>query len=228
MRYFKSFGIVVLGIILFGFSSCQKEPTAGFSADKTAVLTDEVIQFTNTSTDGDSYLWDFGDGETSIDLSPTHSYSTPGTFTVELTAFSKNGKKTSSATLSITVTQETLLKLTAYINGTTTPVDSCTMTLYTSEDDWENLTNDVGSGMTDSNGEIIFTNVQPITYYIDAYKETSTGYWSNDDLGYVVDVKAHKINNYIIYVEFTNDDKSSKAKIIKIKRMSTKKFLVHK
>jgi len=227
MRYFKSFGIVVFGIILFGLTSCQKEPTAGFSADKTAVLTDEVIQFTNTSTDGDSYSWDFGDGETSIDLSPTHSFSTPGSFTVKLTAFSKNGKKTSTATLSITVTQETLLKLTAYINGTTTPVDSCTMTLYTSYNDWINLTNDVGSGMTDSNGEIIFTNVQPITYYVDAYKSTSTGYWSNENLEYVVTVEEHKINNYIIYVEFINN-KSSKIKISKIKRISKKKFLVHK
>ncbi len=227
MRYLKSFGIVVVGIILFGLTSCQKEPTAAFTADKTSALTDEVIQFTNTSTDGDSYLWNFGDGETSIDLSPTHSFSTPGSFTVELTAFSKNGNKTSTATLSITVTQETLLKLTAYINGTTTPVDSCTMTLYTSDNDWQNLTNDVGSGNTASNGEIIFTNVQPITYYIDAYKETSTGYWSNDGLGYVVQVEEHKINSYITYVEFTSN-KNSKTKIVSIKKLSGEKFLDRK
>ncbi len=227
MKHLKSFGIIVFGVILFGLTSCQKEPTAGFTADNASVLTDEVIQFSNTSTDGDSYLWDFGDGGTSTDLSPTYSYTSPGSFTVKLTAFSKNGKKTSDATLSITVTQRTMLKETVYINGTTTPVDNVTLTLYTSQNDWENLTNSVDSGKTDSNGEITFSDVQPITYYIDAYKETSTGYWDNYNLGYTAQIEEHKMNSYITYVEFTNN-KNSKVKIVGIKKLSRKQFLVKK
>ncbi|KZN66599.1 hypothetical protein N473_09405 [Pseudoalteromonas luteoviolacea CPMOR-1] len=33
-----------------------------------------------------AYLWDFGDGTTSTEESPTHEYSTPGIYTVSLTA----------------------------------------------------------------------------------------------------------------------------------------------
>lgn len=47
------------------------------------------IQFTNTSQSGlnsiVSYLWDFGDGNSSSLASPQHTYSQPGTYTVQLT-----------------------------------------------------------------------------------------------------------------------------------------------
>lgn len=45
------------------------------------------VQFTNLSTEGcKSYLWDFGDGETSTDVNPMHIYAEPGTYAVKLTA----------------------------------------------------------------------------------------------------------------------------------------------
>jgi len=42
--------------------------------------------FTNTSTAGQSFQWDFGDGNTSNASSPTHVYSTPGTYQIVLIA----------------------------------------------------------------------------------------------------------------------------------------------
>jgi gliding motility-associated-like protein len=47
--------------------------------------------FVNTSTGGGiiTYLWDFGDGQTSTDANPTHTYTSTGAYTVTLTA--KNG-----------------------------------------------------------------------------------------------------------------------------------------
>lgn len=42
-------------------------------------------KFNNTSQGGISFLWDFGDGATSTDDSPTHLYPNPGTYTVRLT-----------------------------------------------------------------------------------------------------------------------------------------------
>jgi hypothetical protein len=44
------------------------------------------IQLINGSTDADFFLWDFGDGTTSTDRSPVHSYSSNGTFNITLTA----------------------------------------------------------------------------------------------------------------------------------------------
>lgn len=41
-----------------------------------------TIIFDNVSTTGDSYFWDFGDGTTSTQLNPTHTYGSPGNYTV--------------------------------------------------------------------------------------------------------------------------------------------------
>ena len=43
-----------------------------------------VIDFTNMSSNASSYFWDFGDGTTSTDINPSHTYATSGTWTVTL------------------------------------------------------------------------------------------------------------------------------------------------
>ena len=56
---------------------------ASFSVDRYM----NRAQFTNTSTESArSFVWDFGDGTTSTEVSPMHIYATPGTYTVHLTA----------------------------------------------------------------------------------------------------------------------------------------------
>ena len=48
----------------------------------------EVFTFNNNSVNGDHYLWDFGDGSTSEEESPTHIYNRSGSFTITLYAWS--------------------------------------------------------------------------------------------------------------------------------------------
>jgi PKD repeat protein/photosystem II stability/assembly factor-like uncharacterized protein len=62
------------------------EVTAGFSAAPTTGTFPFDVSFTNTSGNATSYTWNFGDGETSTDENPVHSYQTAGNFTVSLTA----------------------------------------------------------------------------------------------------------------------------------------------
>lgn len=45
---------------------------------------DNIVDFLNTSTNATGYLWDFGDGNTSSDTNPSHTYTGPGTYTVTL------------------------------------------------------------------------------------------------------------------------------------------------
>jgi PKD repeat protein len=64
-------------------------PRADFSADKTAVVVGQSIQFTNLSSGGIapfSYQWDFDNDGTwdSTDENPTYAYSAAGTYTVVL------------------------------------------------------------------------------------------------------------------------------------------------
>jgi gliding motility-associated-like protein len=46
--------------------------------------------FTNTSLAGQTFTWDFGDGTTSTDVNPVHSYPVPGNYDVRLTAVDPN------------------------------------------------------------------------------------------------------------------------------------------
>lgn len=48
------------------------------------------VAFNNTSLGGQSYLWDFGDGNTSAEAYPVHTYTTPGIYNVRLTVTDPN------------------------------------------------------------------------------------------------------------------------------------------
>ncbi len=61
----------------------------------------EVISFQNYSTGASSYLWDFGDGISSTETSPSHIYGTAGVYTVTLTAFNDNFRASTTAVLNI-------------------------------------------------------------------------------------------------------------------------------
>jgi PKD repeat protein len=60
-------------------------PDAAFSADITNATVNQPIQFTDLSTGSASWFWDFGDGTTSTEQNPIHTYAVPGTYTVTLT-----------------------------------------------------------------------------------------------------------------------------------------------
>lgn len=53
----------------------------------TVMMSSPIINFTNQSSGYTSVLWNFGDGNTSNSVNPTHQYLSPGTFTVELSTF---------------------------------------------------------------------------------------------------------------------------------------------
>ncbi len=61
-------------------------PTVSFSASNTLGCIGMPVQFTDNSTPlADSWLWNFGDGQTSALKSPSHAYSSPGTYDISLT-----------------------------------------------------------------------------------------------------------------------------------------------
>ena len=59
---------------------------ADFLAPVTALCTpDNKVLFTNLSNNGQTFLWNFGDGTSSAEVSPVHTYTAPGTYSVSLT-----------------------------------------------------------------------------------------------------------------------------------------------
>ncbi len=59
------------------------------------------VQFTNLSNGGDSYLWDFGDGNTSSEENPFHTYGAEGTYDVTLTVTNQCGSVSYSTSIQI-------------------------------------------------------------------------------------------------------------------------------
>lgn len=53
----------------------------------------QQINFTNNSSNANSYAWDFGDGTTSDEESPSHTYSADDSYTVSLTVTSSAGQQ---------------------------------------------------------------------------------------------------------------------------------------
>lgn len=62
------------------------------SADFNFVATGLMVEFTDNSIFAVSYDWDFGDGSTSTDMNPTHTYSASGAYDVTLTIMDANGE----------------------------------------------------------------------------------------------------------------------------------------
>ncbi len=74
--------------------TCNKNFTvieliSNFSADYPTTFCNPPanVQFTNLSTSASSYLWDFGDGETSTETEPIHAYTADGSYDVTLIAY---------------------------------------------------------------------------------------------------------------------------------------------
>jgi len=79
----EDYGIIVLANTV--------KPKAIFAADKSTTCTG-IVQFTDSSENLPStFLWEFGDGGTSTEMSPVHAYSTTGFFTVKLFASNEFG-----------------------------------------------------------------------------------------------------------------------------------------
>ncbi|MEA1873681.1 MAG: C25 family cysteine peptidase, partial [Bacteroidota bacterium] len=77
--------------------SATTPPTAGFSASPTSTC-DGIVQFTDASLNADTWAWDFGDGNTSTDQNPLHTYTANGIYTVELTVTNTYGNDTYTET----------------------------------------------------------------------------------------------------------------------------------
>jgi PKD repeat protein len=86
------------------------DATADFDTD----VDELTVMFTNNSTNGNTYEWDFGDMNSSNDENPTHTYAAEGTYTVTLTVTNECGSVS---------TTETIVLLTAPTAGFTSDTE---------------------------------------------------------------------------------------------------------
>lgn len=93
-------------------------PGAKPSANFSYTLDGPAATFTNTTTGPGTitYSWDFGDGTTSAETSPVHTYAQDGVFTVKLTATNQTGTSTKTQDVVISSSVITLARLTGDVS----------------------------------------------------------------------------------------------------------------
>ena len=79
------------------------KPEASFSMQ----MDGRTVTFTNTTENGETYLWDFGDGNTSTEKDPVHTYASDGIYMITLTASNPNGESTVTKQAFVTGTELT-------------------------------------------------------------------------------------------------------------------------
>jgi PKD repeat protein len=84
---------------------------ADFYAETVSGVAPLTVQFYDLSTNATSWAWDFGDGTTSTEQDPIHTYTTGGTFTVKLTASNSGSSDVLTSTDLITVLPNALDKI---------------------------------------------------------------------------------------------------------------------
>lgn len=76
-------------------------PIAAFSSDVASGQVPLTVRFTNQSAgEIDQYRWEFGDGASSTEASPVHTYTTPGLYTAVLTVSGPGGSSNVSRQIS--------------------------------------------------------------------------------------------------------------------------------
>jgi subtilisin family serine protease/PKD repeat protein len=79
---------------------CPPAPTADFTADQYEGCDSLLVSFTDqSSSNTNSWYWDFDDGDTSSLQNPDHSFETPGTYHVTLIASNDGGSNSHTDTI---------------------------------------------------------------------------------------------------------------------------------
>ena len=184
-----------------GLDSTPTDPTlpvAGF----TWAADELTVSFTSTSTDDGATLdhaWDFGDGNSSTDENPVHTYGADGSYTVTLTVTDADGNTdTHTATVAVEATpdaielvngevgvisgaagSDTLYRLEVPENGTgplsfRTYSGTGNVSLYVSHDDVPTATEyDWRSTRPGNNETIVIADPEPGVYYVLVRGETA-------------------------------------------------------
>lgn len=103
-KFWWSFLCIVL------LSSCAK-PLARFAVENESTRAPSTVSFTNNSEKAETFLWDFGDGNTSTEESPEHKYFLSGKYSVKLTAMKGKKENTMEKELIVDPPQDCLVSI---------------------------------------------------------------------------------------------------------------------
>lgn len=146
-------------------------------------ITPLQVQFTNQTPNATTFLWNFGDGTTSTQQNPTHTYAQNGTYNVSLTTNACPNNPTKTKTLQINalgIEETEIQKLKIYPNPTADKLNINTN---------ENISNFI---LTDASGRLLHAN------------------WEKSSSGYTTSLQHLTKGTYVLQFEIKNKTYSHK------------------
>ena len=181
-------GMVAIVATILMFYACSKEeshpkPEALFSY--TIGGDGRTINFTNESTNATSYTWDFGDGQTSTEVNPVHTFAEYKEYTITLTAKGPGGENVFTYKLTVTKSSPVKLDDNSFDDWSTIP------DAFVSVDNNGGIINKV---KLDYDGDYIYfymevqdniTDSLPTGIYFDLDNDSTTGFkpWTHHAIG---------------------------------------------
>lgn len=157
-----------------------KNPSIDFSAVPAAGCPPLLVNFNNFSTAGegviDEVVWDFGDGQISSEMTPSHLYSSAGTFGITLSVKNSYGCKTTTYKADlINVFKDATANFTyTYENVCSPPTEVTFQNLSASERPTTYLW-DFGNGVTSIEKDPQYTYTETGNYTVTLYVTTDQG-----------------------------------------------------
>jgi len=179
----NNFKQIVFCLLIAGIVGCSDDdhvpmtPTSDFSAE----MNELDVSFTSNTSYAVALEWDFGDGETSTKVNPTHAYASEGDYSVVLKAMGEVGADSTMVTKIITVEQ------TNPTADFTYEVDNTTITLTNASERAVSFTWDFGDGETSTEENPVHTYAEAGEYSVSL---TTTGVDGSTPATYTTTVAA--------------------------------------
>ena len=90
MKYLKMMSVLILALTMVNCSDDDDGPKAPV-VDFFFEVEGTQVTFTSSMSNVESFEWNFGDGNKSVEANPVHAYETPGTYRVDLSIVGKDG-----------------------------------------------------------------------------------------------------------------------------------------
>ncbi len=90
-NYFAG-SLAVIALLFMVSCGEDEESVPAPKAAFTIAIDGKTVTTTNTSTDAETYAWDFGDGTTMATEAPTHTYEANGSYVIKLTVTNASGE----------------------------------------------------------------------------------------------------------------------------------------
>jgi PKD repeat protein len=179
-------------------------PQADFTANQTTGLYPLDVQFTDTTSNAPTtWVWSFGDGQSSALQNPIHSYASGGSYTVTLTASNLGGSNQTTKLNYITVYNKTVSGFSANkTSGVFSLAVKFSPSKFNDNATWWNWSFGDGTYLngstqspthvyatggtftvTQNAGNAYWTNTTTIPDYITVYNSTFTGFTANQTTG---------------------------------------------